>query len=474
MQESNTFAPGVCRWSDFTVALDEAADAHTRGTNSELGGAIAELREAGIEPEPLLFAWAMPSAPVDHASFLRLQRTLVSRLADQQWDAVVLAMHGAMATTEEPDADGLMVAEVRQTIGGVPLIVCLDLHANVTQRMITAATATIGYHTDPHVDQAATGRRAARLAIDMLATGTRPTTALAKRPMIVPAESMNTTTGPLGAVRKRIAATATDSELDVSLFPVQPWLDVPELGFGVLVTTDDDQRLARSRAEEIADDVFERRASFTVARLMTPADAIDAARTAHTRPLIVAHSADAPTAGAAGDDPAMIHAALEHGSDLRVVVPIVDPAAVALAHDRGVGASLSTQVGGGIDPRWTEPAPLTATVEILGEGPYRLIGASYTGMEVSMGRYAVLVSGSLRVLASELPPWSADPATFLHTGIDPADADVLVVRSCSDFRPNYPTSDEAVTLDVPGPATPNLSSLRFRRAPRPLWPLDSP
>ena len=91
-----------------------------------------------------------------------------------------------------------------------------------------------------------------------------------------------------------------------------------------------------------------------------------------------------------------------------------------------------------------------------------------------MGRFAVLASGGLRLLVSERPAWSADPATFLHAGLDPADADVVVVRSCSDYRPNYPTSDQAITLDVPGPATPNLASLEFHRAPRPLWPLDTP
>ncbi len=472
MQESNTFAPGLSTLDDFTIHRGETAASYTEGTNSELAGAIETLERAGARPHPLLFAWAMPAAPLRHGDYLDLRTDLIEEIRRRPWDAVVLALHGAMATTEEPDADGATLAAVRAAIGPeIPLIACLDLHANVTTRMVEAATAVIGYHTDPHVDQAATGARAARLAMDALSDRSRPVTAIAKRPMIVPAESMNTTTGPLGDVRRRLDGDQRPGILDISLFPVQPWLDVPELGFGVLVTSDGDRSRAQAMADTVADDVFAARHHFTV-ELVTPPEAVQRAIDAKHRPQIVAHSADAPTAGAAGDHPAMVQALLDHGPDLRAIVPIVDQPAVHAAHLAGVGASLHIEVGATVDPRWADPVAVEAQVTHLGDGAYELTGASYTGMQVSMGRFAVLAVGSLSILATEWPAWSADPATFRHAGLEPLDADLVVVRSCSDFRPNFPTSDLAVTLDIPGPATPNLASLAFEHAPRPLWPLD--
>ena len=90
-----------------------------------------------------------------------------------------------------------------------------------------------------------------------------------------------------------------------------------------------------------------------------------------------------------------------------------------------------------------------------------------------MGEWTVVESGLHRLLITSEPAITADPATWLHAGLDPAQADVLVVRSCSDYRANFPSSaSQAVTLDLPGPSTPRLRNLRFRHAPRPLYPLD--
>ena len=72
-----------------------------------------------------------------------------------------------------------------------------------------------------------------------------------------------------------------------------------------------------------------------------------------------------------------------------------------------------------------------------------------------MGRYATVAVGSMRLLLSERAGWTSDPATFRFAGLPVDDADVIVVRSCSDFRANFPTSEvEAVVLDVPGTAQP--------------------
>ena len=122
----------------------------------------------------------------------------------------------------------------------------------------------VGFLTYPHVDQGDTGRRGAELLLRSIATGRRPVTALAKRPMLVPAESQALADPPMGRLRQ-LADTELGADIvDVSLFPVQPWLDVPELGFGVTVTSWGDPAAAQDAADRIADAAWEARSCFAV------------------------------------------------------------------------------------------------------------------------------------------------------------------------------------------------------------------
>ena len=90
-----------------------------------------------------------------------------------------------------------------------------------------------------------------------------------------------------------------------------------------------------------------------------------------------------------------------------------------------------------------------------------------------MGEWAVLTTGRHHLLISSRPAITADPATWRHAGLDPDRTDVLVVRSCSDYRANFPSAaPEAITLDLLGASAPRLEYLRFENAPRPLYPLD--
>src|SRR5207247_10038896 len=73
-----------------------------------------------------------------------------------------------------------------------PLVVTLDLHANITERMVRAADALVLYHTAPHVDVFETGVRGAAVLRRLLVDGVRPVTAFQKLPMVVPAERANT------------------------------------------------------------------------------------------------------------------------------------------------------------------------------------------------------------------------------------------------------------------------------------------
>jgi len=104
-------------------------------------------------------------------------------------DAVYFCMHGAMASEEEPDPEGWLLAETRKILGAtIPIVVSLDLHGILTDRMIEHSDAIVAYHTYPHVDFFETGQRAARLLLRIVAGGVKPVTAKVAIPALVRGE----------------------------------------------------------------------------------------------------------------------------------------------------------------------------------------------------------------------------------------------------------------------------------------------
>ena len=472
VQETNTFSPKPTVWDDYTVLVGEDASRSLAGTNTEFAGAVAQLEQLGAEVEPLLAAWALPSGRVTDGTFERLVELLDQVLATvPALDGLVLSLHGSMVAESALNADADLIEAARRRIGSVPLGVCLDLHANVTERMVGLADAMVGYHTEPHVDMASTGERIARLVVRTVRGEIAPAMALAKRPMLVPAEGMRTDVGPMSEVRRLADSSTGDRTLDVSLFPVQPWLDVPELGLGVLVVTDGDLDSAERLADQLADEVWRRRDRMVTPRLMDPLAAFRAARESECRPFLMAHTADCPTAGAPGDDPVMVTESARHAPDLAVFHSVLDPDAAGRCQGE-VGNRVRVKVGGAYGNSVSQ-VEVEGIVTGAGSGSYRMTGRSFTGREVTMGEWSVIRTGNHHLLVSSDPCITADPATWRHAGLDPYRADVLIVRSCSDYRANFPESaPEAATLDLPGPSTPRLENLEFRYAPRPLYPLD--
>ena len=477
IQETNTFSPAPCTWSDFDsqgVFEGSAAEAAFRDTNTELGGALEEVGRLGHQAVSLFRAWSMSSGRVTSGALDELAGRLSAAItARTPLDGLVLSLHGAMAADEVDSGDLALLRAARAALGdGPPIGVCLDLHANVVEALVEEATFVLGYRTYPHIDMAETGARTARLLVRALTGEVVPRTRLAKRPMILPPESHGED-GPLGELRRLADARTVSAILDVALFPVQPWLDVRELGFGVTVTSDRADREAQVLAEELASSAWEARERFRV-ELVDPAAAIARAREADARPVLLSESADSPTAGTPADSPAVVRALLQHGADLRGFATLVDGPAVAACVAAGTGGEVRVDVGCTLERRFHTPVRLEGRVRVLGSDQFRLTGPFLQGSEVTMGRFAVVDIGTLSVLLTERPAFTFDPETYRHAGLVPEEADVIHVRSANLFRAAWaPITGSAFILDLPGASTPNLASLEFDRAPRPLYPVDA-
>jgi microcystin degradation protein MlrC len=390
-------------------------------------------------------------------------------------DGLLLALHGAMCAEGCDDAEGALLETIRALTGPeLPIVLTLDLHANITERMGQHADAILGYRTYPHLDLYETGAAAAELLLHTLRGEIRPVTAIQKIPMIVPAENMQTTGGPMAEVfragdefRREQAAV-----LRVSVFGVQPWLDIEEMGCATAVVADRERALAAACASRMAQKFWDLREAFDV-ELLEPGAAIRIALATEGGPVVLSESSDSSTAGSPGDSAEMLRALVEHAPNVPAVLWLRDAPAVAQAWDLRPGAQIRTTLGGRLDRVFRRPVPVEGVVRSLSDGCYTFKGGWNRGMRVGMGRTAVMDVGAITAVVSEEAASMIDPEIYRSQGIEPRDRKIVVVKSANAFRAEYgPFASKILMVDTPGVSSANLRSLPYRRVPRPIYPLD--
>ena len=405
----------------------------------------------------MLRAWAGAGGAITDAAFSQLRHELGELLrAAGPVDAVFLSLHGAAATEAEDDVEGAVLVDVRRLIDDrVPIVVALDHHANITRRMVANANLLIGHETQPH-DIVATGRKAARLLFRLLAGEISPVVAWQKIPMITPQDQFLTASGPMKTWFDRARALERQpGVLDVSPYPMQPWLDVAEGGWAVVVHTDKDADLARRLAADMAALAWQLRKQFWLSERVAPAEAVRQAAAAPEGLVILSDTGDSFYGGAPGDNTCLLRELLEQQVPCLALVPVIDAAAVAAATAAGVPSRITLPVGARHDSVFCQPVTLTGRVAALSEG----MTTEVPGWGVvRSGRTALLECGAVRVVLLDRGSFAINhPLLYTHLGIDVADAKMVVVKTASNFQffalakaldPRGHTRDDAIGPDA--------------------------
>jgi microcystin degradation protein MlrC len=469
-QETSTFNPAPTCYYDFRIMDGPDVITSYRSTKTEISGAIDVFEADGrIELVPTLAAASVSGGPIVTADLDRLLGEFAEAVSEHRdVDAAYICLHGAMAGEDEDDPEGRVLTDIRSILGDSPIVVSLDLHAVITDRMVDAADILVPFHTYPHVDQYETGERAARNLIRLLDGTVKPTTARVKLPMLVRGDELITATGRFGeAIRMCQAVEDSAAGLAAGVIIGNAFTDVPALQTNVLVTTNNDPAAADREAERIGRFMWENRELFQ-ADLTSLDDAI--ATALDSQGLVVfSDAADATASGASGDSNAILKGLLAARFPKRALVPIVDAPAVAAAFDVGVGEVLDVPLGGTRDPGRFQPVTVKARVKSLHDGDF----AYEDGTAAEAGMVAVLVSGTIHILATERSVYVVGRRVFQAHGLEPADFDLVVVKSPNGFRTWYESiASKIVPVDVPGSTSANLKSLPFQHCVRPIFPLD--
>ncbi len=474
-QEISSFNPVPSTYADFEIGRGDALLHYHRGLNTEVAGALSVLDAAtDVNVVPTYSARAITSGgTLAAADFARIRREFLEAIPRASTvDGVYVSLHGAMAAVNEPDPEGLLLAEMRKVLGEqIPIVVSMDLHGILTERILAHSDAVVVYHTYPHVDFAPTGARAARLLLRILTGEVEPVTAVVPIPALVRGDELITKTGLIGGmIRRAQAIEASEGGLSAGMFIGNPFTDVPDLRSNSLVVTDGDAALAEREAVEMAENFWAVRE-----RLQQPLISLDEAAALTKQnasgTVILTDAADATSSGASGDSNAILRALIEAKYAGRALAPIVDAAAVQAAMQAGIGATLDITLGGTLDPARFPPLPVEATVRMLSDGDFV---SESNGAIWHAGSTAVLAVAQHIVVATSRPVSLYDRSLFWAHGQEPRRFDAVVVKS-PHCQPQMFSDWAARVLhvDAPGATSANLPRLGHTRCQRPIFPLDA-
>ncbi|CAN7425819.1 M81 family metallopeptidase [Variovorax sp. LjRoot84] len=480
--ETNTFSPVPTPLSAFgnkgpLYGIDARREAE--GGRTAMSAFIDLARARGAAMVTPISASANPSGRVEAAAYAAICDCIVDALPG--CDAVLLDLHGAMVAEGSDDGEGDLLARIRAAAPGVPVAVALDLHGNVTQKMIDHADVIVSFKTYPHVDMYETGEHAGRLLFTKLDGLCRPVLAWRRLPLMT--HTLRSATAE-GAMRDAVAAARAaeaDGMAAVSILAGFSLADIPNPCISVVVVGDGDAAAADRVAAALAERIWAARADF-VYRSEPLAQSLARARKLAVqadRPVLLLDHGDNCMSGGSCDTMDVLMAALAAGMQGIQAGLLCDPQAVAQCAEAGIGAEIElllghkrplVQIG-----RSTPPVRLRGTVRALTDGEYVITGPTYTGQRACMGRSAVFDIGAAQIVVTERThePW--DLGTFESVGLDPRRARFLLLKSRMYCRPVFvPIAAGLVECDSPGVTSSDYSLFPFERLARPLYPFDEP
>jgi microcystin degradation protein MlrC len=474
LHETNTFAPTKATYDDFVhgggwPAMAQGADLLRvmRGINVGLAGFVEQAEANGWEMVPTISCGASPCAHVTKDAFERVVRVMIDGIKTAgPLDAVYLDLHGAMVTEHLDDGDGEILARVRKVIGKeLPLVVSLDLHANVTPEMVEHADALIAYRTYPHVDMADTGRAAARHLALLLGTKQRFAKAFRQLPFLIPISWQCTNDQPTKGIYQKLAALQSEAIPTLSFTPGFPAADFRDCGPSVFAYGKT-QADANNAADKLAALIEGHENDFD-GRIYTPDEgirhAMELAKTA-SGPIVIADTQDNPGAGGDSDTTGMLRALVRNNATRAATGVIYDPASARAAHAAGVGATVTLALGGKSGIPGDAPYKESFIVEKLSDGKFVASGPYYGGRDMDMGPSAALRIGGVRVVVSSHKAQLADQSMYRYVGIEPTQQSILVNKSSVHFRADFePIAETLLICAAPGAMPADTSTLPWTR-----------
>ncbi|TXI58895.1 MAG: M81 family peptidase [Limnohabitans sp.] len=479
--ETNTFAPSLADWAAFNTGENfpayvrgQAMVAQMTGLNIPVGGFIDAARREGWQLVPSAWAGATPSSYVTRDAFERISAAILEDVRAamvQGLDGVYLDLHGAAVADHADDSEGELIARIRAVVGPrVPIVASLDLHANVTQRMLALSDGLVSYRTYPHIDMAETGERAARLLREHLRSGRKADMQARRLPFLIALNAQSTWMSPAREVYDELAAIEARTGCVLSFCMGFPASDFDECGPVVWGHG--------GAAEQAVQQLFERvgqpqqwRPEFLSAHEAVQQSLALAAQ--HSAPVVMADTQDNPGAGGDSNTTGMLHALLAQGAGRQwpgqvALGLLYDPEAARKAHEAGVGATLELALGKAVPTFTGQPSdpPVQGrfVVRALGDDVCEIRGPMMTGVKVRIGPCACLEMDGVLIAVASGKMQMLDRELFRAVGIQPEQMKLLVCKSSNHFRADFtPIASRVLVAKAAGPMAADPGDLPWKK-----------
>lgn len=475
--ESNTFIDTPTTMDDFErghLLVGDTIRSEYQHAYHEIGGMLHVMDVYGMEVVPVLFAEATPGGVVASDTYEALKSQLLAGVRTAlPLDGCLVVPHGAGVSEAIRDMDGDWLAELRSLLGpDIPIVGTLDLHANVSERMIEATDALVSYRENPHTDQRERGMEAARLLVDCLTGKIRPKQYLVQSRVAISIEQQHTAAEPCNGLYTEFAALREQADvLGVHVALGFPYADVEEMGTSVWCIANGDRNAAKHVADQAAQYLMVKRNDFVGTKISIEA-AMDHAHNAG-KPVLLLDMGDNIGGGAPGNGLALL-AALQHWGACRFFMCIWDPQAVAQGIDLTVNEP-ATIVVNGFGAQGAETHVLNAAAVRHVDGRFRETAPRHGGqVTFDMGDtlIATLANGSMvMVMSYRIAPFSLEQLTAF--GIDPAGFDLIVAKGVHAPLAAYqPVCGSVIQVDTPGVTQADMTRFTYAHRRKPLFPFE--
>lgn len=479
--ESNRFAPPTTaedfRTSCYLVGDDILAEAQKEAPSmpQEVPAFIDEMNSLGDwEPVPVIVTSTSPGGPADQTFFARFTAQCLEHLRGARGlSGVYICSHGAMTATGDPDPDGTLYQEVRALLGpDRPIVATIDLHANISQRMVDNADAIIPYRTNPHVDQAPCAREGARVLWRLLEREEELGKVYIRLPIVAPTISLLTNDGGIFAqlVEKSLAAQSPE----VPVICIAGGFAFSDTDYnGITISAFGDQVQATQIAQDLAQWTWAHRTGFK--KDLTSVERAVELATGEGDAILLGDMGDNPGGGGRGNTTEILEALLAAGAQEVLFGLFIDPNLAQACHDQGEGAEFDARFNQDCHDVNANQLTLPIKVLKLSDGMVPGRRGLYAGRTVKLGPSAAIRVNGITMVVITYRTQCADPNFFEHLGFDIGTFKTVVVKSRGHFRAGFDeffTPEQIYEVDADGLTTPVFTRLDFRYLPRPVYPMD--
>ncbi len=477
--ETNTFSATPTDYAQFErngILHGEEIVREHREAQSTITGYLEVGEEAGVEVVPLYFTTTGPLGMISADAFERISADCLRLLQEHgPWDGILLVLHGAAVSAQFHDADGEFAARVRALVGPeMPIGISLDLHGNITARMVESATVTNFYRTNPHLDARIRARECGEIIVRTVRGEVHPVQAIETPPLVVNIIKQFTGAEPmLGMMNDVEEVLRRPGMLSASAVMGYPYADVPEMGMSFIAVHDGDPAAARAAAQWLAQRAWERRAEY-IGDTPSADEALRHAIDAPRGPILLLDVGDNIGGGSTADSTILLEAAQRLGVR-GYLQTLYDPEAVAACVAAGVGATVTLAVGAKTDHMHGTPVTVTGRVRLIADGKWEDSRPTHGGWRFFDGGTTVVLetTDDHTLVLTSLRVGNTSIEQMYSLGIWPEKKQVIVAKGVNSPLAAYaPIAAEIIFVNTPGVTSSDLSTFTYHHRRRPLYPFE--